>query len=74
MRIGVEEATMAAITFRIASRTMQLRQRCRAALSACREWLDAFVSNRMRHAVAEAENVRPPGTFIELVRDDKQDL
>ena len=65
---------MAAITFRKASRTMRLRQQFGAALSMCREWLDAFVSNRMRHAVAEAKNVRPADAFTELVRDDKQDL
>jgi hypothetical protein len=37
---------------------------------ACREWLDAFVSDRMRHAVAEVENVG----HDDAVRDDKQDL
>ena len=59
---------MAAITFRKASRTMRLRQQFGAAPSICRDWLDAFVSNRMRRAVAEAENVRSADA---LVRDDK---
>jgi hypothetical protein len=75
MRMRVEEAfSMAAITFRKASRTMRLRQQFGAVLSICRDWLDAFVSNRMRHAAAEAENVYPADAFVELVRGHKQDL
>lgn len=49
---------MAAITFNTACRKMQLVELLGTALSACREMLDAFVSNRMRHAGAEAETVR----------------
>ena len=60
---------MAAITARNTSRTVRLRQQFGAALFACREWLDAFVSDRMRHAVAEVENVG----HDDAVRDDKQD-
>jgi hypothetical protein len=70
MDIGVEEATMAALTLRNTSRTLRLRQRFAAALFACREWLDAFVSDRMRHAVAEVENIGR----ADAVRDDKPDL
>jgi hypothetical protein len=76
MRIGIEEATMAALTFRTTKAGRRsFGSNAVAALSACREWLDTFVSNRMRRAVAEVENVRPAGNAsIELVRDDKQDL
>ena len=58
MRIGIEETTMAAITFASARRSIRLREQAGTALSVCREWLDAFVSSRTRQAVAEVENVR----------------
>lgn len=74
MRIGIEEANMAAIIFANASRTMRFREQIGAALSVCRRWLDAFVSNRMRHAVAEVENVRSGNASIEFARNDTQDL
>ena len=43
---------MAAIILANASRTMRFREQFGAALSVCRASLDAFVSNRMRRAVA----------------------
>jgi hypothetical protein len=49
---------MAAITFNTAQQKEQLREQLKAALTALREMLDAFVSNRMRQAAAEAEQVR----------------
>jgi hypothetical protein len=74
MRIGIEEPNMAAIIFANATRTMRFREQVGAALSICRGWLDAFVSNRMRHAVAEVENVRPGNASIEFARNGTQDL
>ena len=65
---------MAAVIFANRSRRTRVREQFDTALSVCREWLDAFVSSRMRHAVAEVENVRPGNTSIELVRNEKQDL
>jgi hypothetical protein len=61
---------MAAIIFGSASRAMRVREQYSAALSVCRQWLDAFVSNRMRHAVAKVENVRRGDASIELVHND----
>lgn len=65
---------MAAIIFANASRTMRFREQIGAALSICSRWLDAFVSNRMQHAVAGVENVRPGNASIDFVRNDTQDL
>jgi hypothetical protein len=50
---------MAALTFNATYRKMRLPAQLETILSACREMLDAFVSNRMRHAAAEADQVRP---------------
>ena len=49
---------MAAITFNTTHRKEQVREQLKTALTALREMLDAFVSNRMRQAAAEAEQVR----------------
>ena len=49
---------MAAITFNTTHRKEQVREQFKTALTALREMLDAFVSNRMRQAAAEAEQVR----------------
>jgi hypothetical protein len=59
MRIRLEEATMAAITFNAACRRMQLRAQVRTVLTACRKMLDAYISGLMQRTVAEAGNVRP---------------
>jgi hypothetical protein len=48
-----EEAAMAAITF------IAAYQKLKTVLVALREMLDAFVSSRMRRAVAEAGHSRP---------------
>jgi hypothetical protein len=56
-----KEAVMAATTFNAPPRKEHVREQFG---SAFREMLDAFVSNRMRQAAAEAEHVgprRPPG-------------
>ena len=53
---------MAAITFNTADRREDFRERLKAALAALREMLDAFVSNRMRQAAAEAGHGRPQRT------------
>ena len=50
---------MATITSNAIRRRMQLRDQLKTALSGCRDMLDAFVSNRMRYAAAEAEHVQP---------------
>jgi hypothetical protein len=57
-----QEAAMAAITFDTAHRKEQARKQLEAALAAYREMLDAFVSNQMRQAAAEAEHARPRRT------------
>jgi hypothetical protein len=49
---------MAAITFNTTCRKMRPRAQLETMLFACRDMLDAFVSHRMRHAAAEAEQVR----------------
>ena len=48
---------MAAITFN-AHQKVHIREQLKTVLAAFREMLDIFVSNRMRRAVAEAEQVR----------------
>jgi hypothetical protein len=56
---------MAAITFNAARRKRPVREQFQTVLAALRDMLDAFVSNRMRRAAAEAEHIRPrlpPGT------------
>jgi hypothetical protein len=54
-----EEAVMATITFNTAHQKALVRKLPDAALAACRDILDAFVSNRMRHTATEAEHARP---------------
>ena len=48
---------MAAIT--TADQEERVREQTRTAVAAYREMLDTFVSDRMRRAAAEAEQVRP---------------
>jgi hypothetical protein len=50
---------MAAIIFSAANQKEHVREQLKSVLTAFREMLDAFVSNRMRRAAAEAEYVRP---------------
>jgi hypothetical protein len=50
---------MAAITFNTAHRKRLVREQFQTVLAALRETLDAFVSNRMRRAAAEAGYIRP---------------
>jgi hypothetical protein len=60
-----EEAAMAAITFNAADRKLHIREQLKAVLAAFRAMLDAFVSNRMRRAAAQAGHIsrrRPQGT------------
>jgi hypothetical protein len=59
---------MAAITFNATHRRAHVREQLTATLSAFREALDAFVSDRMRRAAAEAEHARPrqPGYRIAI--------
>ena len=53
---------MATITFGTMHQAEPVRGQLRTVLAAFREMLDAFVSNRMRRAAAEAVYVRPrPG-------------
>jgi hypothetical protein len=54
-----EEATMAEITFNTAHQEQRVREQIKTAVAAYREMLDTFVSDRMRRAAAEAEQVRP---------------
>jgi hypothetical protein len=49
---------MAAIVFNTTHPKAQVREQLKTALAALCEMLDAFVSNRMRRAAAEAEQVR----------------
>jgi len=54
-----------AATFNAAHRKEHIREQLDAVLTAFREMFDAFVSNRMRRAAAQAEHVRrrhPLGT------------
>jgi hypothetical protein len=54
-----EEAVMAAITFNAAHQKVHIREQLKTVLAAFREMLDAFASNWMRQAAAEAEHARP---------------
>ena len=54
-----EEAAMAAITFIAAYQKLHIQEHLKTVLAALREMLDAFVSSRMRRAVAEAGHSRP---------------
>ncbi len=49
---------MAAIIFNTANQKEHVREQLKSVLTAFRETLDAFVSNRMRRSAAEAELVR----------------
>jgi hypothetical protein len=49
---------MAAITFNATHQKEHVREQRKTALAAFREMLDIFVSNQMRRAAAEAEQVR----------------
>jgi hypothetical protein len=49
---------MAAITFNATHQKEHVREQLKTALAAFREMLDIFVSNQMRRAAAEAEQVR----------------
>jgi hypothetical protein len=60
-----EDVAMAAITFEAVHQAAHVREQLKSVLAAFREILDAFVSNQMRRAAAEAEHARsrrPPGT------------
>ena len=50
---------MAAITFNAGRRKLPIQGQRKTVLAAFRDRLDAFVSNRMRRAVAEAGHSRP---------------
>jgi hypothetical protein len=50
---------MAAIPFNAAHQKELARKQLETALAAYREMLDAFVSNRMRQTVADAEHAHP---------------
>jgi len=50
---------MAAITLSAVHHVGQVREQLNTVLAAFRAMLDAFVSNRMRRAAAEAAHVRP---------------
>ncbi len=50
---------MAAITFNTAYQKQHVREQLKAVLAVLRETLDAFVSNRMQRAAAEAGYARP---------------
>jgi len=51
---------MTAITLNSSHQAGHVRQGLETVLAALREMLDAFVSNRMRKAAAEAEHARSP--------------
>ena len=50
---------MASIAFNTAHQKGRVQERLKTALAAYREMLDAFVSNQMRRAAAQAGQVRP---------------
>jgi len=61
---------MAAITLNNVHQGARVRGQLKTVLAAFREMLDAFVSNRMRRAAAEAEHARfrrPLGTSSTLI-------
>ena len=62
---------MTAITFNAARQKLDIQGQLKTVLAAFREMLDAFVSNRMRLAVAEAGHIRPrrpKGTHSQSIR------
>jgi hypothetical protein len=56
---GCQLREEAAITCNAAHREPHVQERLEAVLAAFREMLDAFVSNRMRRAAAQAGHIRP---------------
>jgi hypothetical protein len=50
---------MAAITFNAGRRKLRIQERLKTVPATFRDRLDAFVSNRMRRAAAEAGHSRP---------------
>src|SRR3979490_625014 len=56
-----EEAAMVAITLNTVHQTARVREQLKTVHAFFREMLDAFVSNRMRRAAAEAGWARPRG-------------
>jgi hypothetical protein len=65
-----EDAAMAAITLNTVNQAAHVREQLKTVLTAFREMLDAFVSNRMRQAAAEAAHARsrqPLGTSSPLI-------
>jgi hypothetical protein len=60
---------MVAIAFDTAPQKERVRLRVGTVLVAFRKMLDAFVSNRMRRAAAEAEHVRPRQLVAPRYRD-----
>jgi hypothetical protein len=50
---------MAAITFNATHQQQQVREQFKTVVAILREMLDAFVSNRMQRAAAEAGYARP---------------
>ena len=50
---------MAAITFNATHRQQHVREQLKTVLAVLHEMLDAFVSNRMQRATAEAGYARP---------------
>ncbi len=50
---------MAAITFNAAHQQQHVREQLKTVLAVLHEMLDAFVSNRMQRAAAEAGYARP---------------
>jgi len=57
-----EEAAMVAITLNTVHQTARVREQLKTVHAAFREMLDAFVSNRMRRAAAEAGHARALGS------------
>jgi hypothetical protein len=53
-----KEVAMTAITLNTTHQVEHIRQKLETALTVLHEMLDAFVSNRMRKAAAEAEHAR----------------
>ena len=53
---------MVAITLNTVHQTALVREQLKTVHAFFREMLDAFVSNRMRRAAAEAEHARAPGS------------
>jgi hypothetical protein len=65
---------MAAIPFNTAHQNEQVRKQIETALAAYREMLDTFVSNRMRQAAAEAEQVHPRQPLVKQSQPTKRPM